>query len=729
MSVAASYENLKYSFRRENEDWDVGRIRLFVWVDNTDFSATSADLYDNWNTDFRPSRIDNHKFNKEIVIPWSGTDAETTFSHPISDESESYLEPGDHVNPVNILVETQESTCEIESITYENGLVTIVTSVAHGFDDGDAVAIESLPGVDNTEASYVGPDGLRLRGTFKIRKVDGCTFTYYTAFASTTVKLTGAGGKVSKYSVIQYTDSPVLLMGNRIVYPEGTEPSYDVGDIVSTSTVVNSSVLNVDSGVVTLNVDLPQTRSGEEGSAMYSPRTPSAAVPANYDTDTDNASLYDHTENTKVIRPSIDTYFTSADSYHQGKDEMKCGTGNNESVACMTFNVGGLNLSDGLSAILRLYVSSMNYSELVLTIYQMSTAFWSPADSIETIASNITALPLNTTTLKNPALRKYNDADITELTDTGDYGVYVDFQLDPLVIDKWISNDPNYPASIAIKVTGDGSPYVAFGTNEAFDYNKDNRPQLIISGGEESTVEDDLFDIVTTASSVEPGERLCIMALGEGSFGNAPFNNVVKLDGKPVSIDYGTEDRMYVIVPDDISGSVDVVVYRKMNSNGTEKQITNPTIVYVKNDSYSRDIKLNEKIPAGVIKRKTSRSALYNRDLGFSNFTEITDETSLIQNVYSILLTRKGERLFEQNFGTRIEDSIFKLGYEYSEVDLLKECIEAVEKYEPRVTIDGDRSSCDFDDSGTYHLTLCVILPTARQEMIKFTFKNRGQVV
>ena len=725
MSVTVSYnaETLMYSFSSDTS-MD-GRIRLFVWVDKTDFSATPADLYDNWNTDFRPSRIDRHKFNKEVVVPWSGTTASCTFNSPISTESESYLEPGDHVNPINVLVETKVSTSNIESIKYDSGLVTVVTADAHGFEDGDAVTIEKLPGITPTGANDVGPDGIRLRGSFKIHVVDGCTFTYYTAVTGKVANLTGEPGKVSKYGVIQYTDSPVLLNGNKIAYPEGVSPSYDVGDIVSTSTVVNSSVLDVDDGIVTLNVDLPVTRAGEEGDVIYSPRTPSAAVPANYDPDSDNASLYDHTENTKNIRPSIDTYFTKTDSYHQGESIMKCGEGENESIVCMTFNVGGLNLSDGLTATLRLYVSSMNYSELVATIYQMSTAFWSPADNYDTIESNITALPLNTTALSNPALLDYNTAE-SGIVEPGDYGIYVDFQLDPLVVDKWISNDPNYPASIAIKVTGNGSPYVAFGTNES---TEDKRPQLIITGGEESTVEDDLFDIITTASSVEPGERLCVMALGEGSFGSAPFNNVVKLDDKPVSIDYGTEDRLYVIVPDDISGSVNVVVYRKMNSTGTEKQLTNPTTVYVKNDQYSRDIKLNEKLPAGIIKRKASRSALYNRDLGFSNFTEITDETSLIQNVYSILLTRKGERLFDQNFGTRIEDSIFKLGYEYSEVDLLKECIEAVEKYEPRVTIDGDRSSCDFDDSGTYHLILCVILPTARQEMIKFTFKSRGQVV
>lgn len=724
MSVTVSYDSSELKYTVSSDSDLTGRIRLFVWSDVPGLTVSNAVLYENWDTDFRPARIDNHKFNREVVIPYAGEQVSCVFSAPISPDSESYLADGTYVNPVNILVESLERSCGIKTVTYENGLVTVVTNTAHGYNTGDAVSIESVPGHPSDDPSYLGPNGLRIRGTFKVTCVDDTKFTYYTKGVQTKAVFNGADGLAALYKVVQYTDQPVMLNGNRVLYPTGSNPSYSVGDIVSTSTIVNSSVLDINDGVVVLNVDAPVTRAGEEGEVMYSPRTPSAAVPANYDPESDNASLYDHTGNTKAVRPSVDTYFTESGTYHQGESIMKCGAGTNNAVACMTFNVGGIEVSDGLSAVLRLFVKSMNYSELVVTVYQMSTAFWSPADSLDVIESNITAVPLYTATLKNPALKDYNAAEV--VNDSGDYGIYVDLPLDTLIVDKWISNDPSYPASIAIKVTGDGSPYVSFSTNESAD---GNQPELIISGGEEGSVEEELFDIVTTASSVEPGERLCIMALGEGSFGNAPFNNVVKLGGTPVSLEYGTYDRLYVIVPDTVSGSVDVVVYRKMNSTGTDKQLTNPTIVYVKNDSYSRDIKLNERQAPGVIMRKTSRSAIYNRDLGFSNFTEITDETSLIQNVYSILLTRRGERLFDQNFGTRIEDTIFKLGSGYSEVDLLKECIEAVEKYEPRVKIDGDRSSCEFDDSGTYKLILCVVLPTARSEMIKFTFKNRGQVV
>jgi phage baseplate assembly protein W len=147
------------------------------------------------------------------------------------------------------------------------------------------------------------------------------------------------------------------------------------------------------------------------------------------------------------------------------------------------------------------------------------------------------------------------------------------------------------------------------------------------------------------------------------------------------------------------------------------------------NDLAKRDVRLAEKKIPGEIMTKVSRSALYNRDLGFSNFTEITDETSLLQNVYSCLLTSRGERLFNQNFGTRIEEKIFTLGDATEETELLKECIQAVETYEPRVTIDPERSSCNFDEAGQYNLILAVILPTARTEMLKFTFKSRGRYV
>jgi phage baseplate assembly protein W len=142
-------------------------------------------------------------------------------------------------------------------------------------------------------------------------------------------------------------------------------------------------------------------------------------------------------------------------------------------------------------------------------------------------------------------------------------------------------------------------------------------------------------------------------------------------------------------------------------------------------------VKLAEKKEPGVVDMtRVGATALYNRDMGFNNITEVTDETSLIQNVYSILLTNPGERLFSQNFGTGITERLFKLGSQAEGLSLLQECIQKVNMYEPRVYIDGDQSSCEFDDSeNRYFLLLCCVLPSARTEFIKLPFKNRGRMV
>jgi phage baseplate assembly protein W len=95
-----------------------------------------------------------------------------------------------------------------------------------------------------------------------------------------------------------------------------------------------------------------------------------------------------------------------------------------------------------------------------------------------------------------------------------------------------------------------------------------------------------------------------------------------------------------------------------------------------------------------------------------------------------ILLTNPGERLFSQDFGTGIEQKLFKLGSVEEGISLLQECIRKVNIYEPRVYIDGDQSMCEFDNSlNHYTLILCCVLPTGRSEYIKLPFKNRGTVI
>ena len=91
----------------------------------------------------------------------------------------------------------------------------------------------------------------------------------------------------------------------------------------------------------------------------------------------------------------------------------------------------------------------------------------------------------------------------------------------------------------------------------------------------------------------------------------------------------------------------------------------------------------------------------YSRDLAYTNYTEINDATSVIQNVLSIILTRRGERFFNPNVGTRVMDMLFMLISEprVFEKELMIEIKTQVEMYEPRAKIHADKSLVVFEDN------------------------------
>lgn len=65
----------------------------------------------------------------------------------------------------------------------------------------------------------------------------------------------------------------------------------------------------------------------------------------------------------------------------------------------------------------------------------------------------------------------------------------------------------------------------------------------------------------------------------------------------------------------------------------------------------------------------------------------VTDLASINQSIDFILSTRKGERLFNLDFGIDIEDYLFDLMDDLSVMQALDSVVQSVETYEPRVTI------------------------------------------
>ena len=119
--------------------------------------------------------------------------------------------------------------------------------------------------------------------------------------------------------------------------------------------------------------------------------------------------------------------------------------------------------------------------------------------------------------------------------------------------------------------------------------------------------------------------------------------------------------------------------------------------------------------------------ASYNRDLSYSRFTEHTDENSIIQNVMSIILTKRGERLFNPDFGTRIHEKLFELMGPSSvvEEEVLNMIVEAVNLYEPRAFIIKSESFATIDEnSHTINVVLKVVVPGENARTVGVTLHS-----
>ena len=686
-------------------------------------------LYDDWNCAFRPPRIDTHEFNCELVVPLTtgSNTIELVGDGEIGGES---LIDGAMDNPANILLETANAAdlFGISLIKVDGNRITVTTDTEHSFKKGDAITVSND---EYSSKHLLGPDGLRILGTFKIVSVTPTTFTYVTnhyIMPSDTVVINSDGWTCGKWTAYVYEDSGISYSIVNDTVQLDFVRGFEKGDTlflqsvpfsVVKSTITSTFVTHDNNDVIELDPEVE--------TVVFSPRTPSAAVPVNWNmhglTRVTDASPYDHTMNTYFVSPYLDTYFTKGDdSIHFGEPVLRCTGGENQSIICIKFPNITMNVDEGQCARLRMYVSKMSYSEATVSLYQMDSNNWREDMSYDEVLAHVTQVLVASSSLTNPALKYINSAVDTPVL--GSYNSYIDFEIDSVILGQWLSGNPTYYPTVCMKIMGYGKPDIEFNSTKSGEL----IPYFIVSGGEHAVLGQEPFDIIVENPSTEPGKIIRVEVDDpDATFGNSLYDNVVKINGIVAPIMNGSPYYIDVVVPETVAGVSQVQVYKKVRNK--EVVLTNPTTVYVNNDVTKRNIRLAAKKNPGEITGKTSRSALYNRDLGYSNFKEVTDETSLLQNVYSCLLTSQGERLFNQNFGTHIEDRIFELGDTTGEVDLLKECIETVEKYEPRVKIDPERSSCDFEDNGCYNLVLAVVLPTARTEMLKFTFKNRGRIV
>jgi len=242
---------------------------------------------------------------------------------------------------------------------------------------------------------------------------------------------------------------------------------------------------------------------------------------------------------------------------------------------------------------------------------------------------------------------------------------------------------------------------------------------------------------------------IIVVTATEGLFNAVPSDNIVTFNGVFAQVLSGTTNRttLRVLVPyGATTGSLQVETGRDNDGHETcsLSNVFAFTVLYADesfdevtttdsngNTITKRDADRRKEIDdsrtTAIFGATTNKTANYNRDLSFSGYSEVTDENSTVQNVFAIILTRVGERLFNPEFGTRIYDLLHSIVDDELEFEdeLLTEIIDAVGRYEERVTIVREESfisySSDFND---VKVILALRVPSGTIQTVGLTLKS-----
>ena len=761
-----------YAFRvllAEGADPDNYRVRLFFKYDGTNdlTSATGAGLYaipsvpgdrvyyDDWNGVFRRAYNDttgeqhDSSFNVEVDCEFSPGSLEHELSFlnragaPVVLGGESVINgtfSGGNF-PVNILLEKKESSVPILSAKYDpaSGTVTVETDGPHGFRDGDAISVTGFPTTDHA----CGVNGERYNGTYRISVTGDTGFSYRTRFFDNFAgarhsyadceHVVGTRWITCEYSVERpvepgFAEALVAWSGHTFrqrdrVTLVGTD------GIVAKNAVVAVTTQNM---FVCRSLDIDSTT--EVTSIIYAPRTPIRDVPANYSVartgllmgslgigDVDNSS-------TRVNTSAAPVYPYKCGSFDMGSPEsggaitdgiMRVGNGKFGVITFMP--PGPLDHLSGNQFSISVKVAGSTEVATELCISQMSDSAWTASNDARYVQSMVSKVPLAKLEIKSDAGEEQSCN--YEYTDP-----FV-FVIPVALSDKWCLT--GLPVSLAFTLYGRDGAVLELGT----DVNAECFKISLSRSEDQGEVVPVPVKAVPAMASV--GDTVSVVSLNTDRFDSAIGNYRVRLGEEsdpsawvPVTTNSGSS--LTFVMPAGYGGNVSLTVMEKPAETGWDSEDVHarsvPVVIDVRVE-VPKVVRLNERMKPGVVDSKVSRTATYNRDFGFKGFVEITDENSMIQNLYSCLLTRKGERLFNPDFGTTIEERIFSLRTGTSSSEILKECFSVLETYEPRIQLAYEH--CSIADRGPHGicLTLGIIVPGGNVETITLPFKNRGRVV
>jgi phage baseplate assembly protein W len=419
-----------------------------------------------------------------------------------------------------------------------------------------------------------------------------------------------------------------------------------------------------------------------------------------------------------TFKPTYDTYFKVGDDGVTHSDATALPVSESSFVA-FKFPLSGLH--DTPNPSIKIYATvtwtNMLGNEIgMLGLYEMSDSNWIGSDSYDKVDDKVSVSPI---AISDPIA----DWDCDEQVDDPSP---IEFEIPASIVKGWKRRNLSQ-VSLAIASYRDFEFEGELKLASTEHPNEDYRPNMVIEDIPGPIAEP--FDIIVSPSTLSPDGRATItISEADRSFDSGIGDLVVMIDGEPATILSGNENSLKIVVPNipgKVEGMSELVI---MDTEGTA--VSKSTRVYYDASATKRNKFFTEPARPGRDDERVSHSAVYNRDLGFNNFVEITDENSLIQNIYNILLTRKGERLFNPDFGTTIEERVFSIMNEDDETSILQECFTAINEYEPRVSVDYEESKVDIDyDSNTIRIIIAVVLPNGNSEYIVLPFKSRGTLV
>lgn len=746
------------------------RARIFLYVDGTNDLSSSTGTgmyaipenpcdrieYDDWSSLFRPeyrvASLDshNHSFNVETVWGFSGDSQEHAIAFcdengvaaQVTGESLFNGEFDADNLPVNFLVERRVSEAGVDRVSYSAsaGRVTVHTVQPHGFRDGDAVTISGLPRTDHS----MGVHGERFNGTYRITVLSSDTFCYTTMFypgfaGYNTEYVDYQGVTASRWVVVEYCTSRETMCSLAeaiVIWPGHTLTAGDRITLCDDSAIVAENALVASPATNTFICRSPGIALGSQvNTVVYAPRTPIWEIPVNYvdysvvepgepvrsskkssGSVTDkfpmnmvfNGSRLRASETSVRVAPSVVAGFdlTGQPSESDGPIEIS-----SAKFAAIRFSpVFGLSALEDNSFRISFRVLSSTEVSTELCMYRITENSWTPDTDAAMVYGLVSRVPMG-------------NAEITTPDNSCDYiGTARVFSVDigKDVADRWVSSAEQ--VSLAFVIHGRPGAVVTV-DRDSFTITR--------SVGDGTGGEVVPLPVKAEPSLATPGDTVTVYSLNTGKFTSNPSSLRIKFgnEGEPETwtpIINSEGESIAFVMPEGHAGRNTVTVMQQVSGNWV--QVSEPVVLEAYN-MVSSVVKLNDRMRPGEIGRTVSYSATYNRDLSYNGFAEITDENSIIQNLYSCLLTRRGERLFNKDFGTSLEEMVFSLRGTYGDNAVLKECLDAISTYEPRITLIYEQ--CRVEDVGSHgvRLILGVEVPGGTVQTISIPFKNRGRLV